>query len=142
MASDIRYAVIDDDPDWLHLVRRALRLSDPELAPVEFSDAEEALGYLRDHPVDLIITDFRMPGMDGLSFIREFREKNRHTPVVLVSSEYLRDDALAQGANAFVRKGDLNRTLIPTVHELMQRARERTIEALSGRGDGTGESAA
>lgn len=50
------------------------------------SNGEQALRYLREHPVDLLITDMKMPIMDGLQLLRELNRKNRLPCTVVLSS--------------------------------------------------------
>jgi CheY-like chemotaxis protein len=113
-------AIIDDDPDWIDLVRRCLMKSPHLIEPVEFTEAAAALDYLHAHSVDFVVTDLRMPGMDGLMFIAELRLFDPTTPVIMVSSdEPAAQSAIAAGANAFVRKRELNTTLTRTVDDLL-----------------------
>lgn len=51
----------------------------------DFGCAADAIGYLRDHSVDAILTDIRMPDMDGIAFIRRIREMQNHVPIVVLS---------------------------------------------------------
>ena len=67
----------------------------------------EALEQMEKHPIDVVLTDYRMPKMDGLEFLSVCRVKWPGTPVVFLSGD---DDNLAQeavdrGAFAWVRKG-------------------------------------
>ncbi len=51
-----------------------------------FSSSRSALEYLLTHPVDLLITDICMPGLDGLDLIRELRHRNVHPQIILLSA--------------------------------------------------------
>lgn len=123
MAGPIRCAVIDDDPEWIEAAVRALRLVERPIETLTFGDARSALSTLDRCAVDVVVTDLRMPMIDGLTFIEEFRLKNRRTPIVAMSSlDLLGRDALRAGANAFVDKHTLSTTLAPTVLELVDRS--------------------
>jgi CheY-like chemotaxis protein len=58
---------------------------------------EEALDYLQDHPIDLVLMDFRMPGMDGIEATRRIRqgaagEQATRLPVLgLTANAYIED---------------------------------------------------
>ena len=65
-----RILAVDDEPANLHLLRRTFRQEyDIELA----ESGSEALEILKKHPVDIIITDQRMPGMTGVEMLAESR---------------------------------------------------------------------
>ena len=64
-------------------------------------DGQEALERLREDPADVVITDLRMPRMDGRGLIREIRGMDAALPVIVMTG-YLtaetRDDALTDGS--------------------------------------------
>jgi CheY-like chemotaxis protein len=84
----------------------------PELLDARIDEAPDglvALERLRAESYDLVLTDVRMPNMDGLELVRRVREElgDRHTPIVLIST--LGTDAdmqrgLAAGATAYLVK--------------------------------------
>lgn len=73
---------IDDEP----LLCKAMRslLSGATVDVVTFVDPHEALVYLAEHPVDLVICDYRMPGLSGLDVLAQLP---RPIPFYLVSGE-------------------------------------------------------
>ena len=64
--------VVDDDPLVTESLGAALRLETPYDVRV-FQSPRDALAAVRQTPPDLVITDFKMPGMDGLALLREVR---------------------------------------------------------------------
>lgn len=69
-------------------------------------DPKEALAACESHEYDLVITDYRLPEMNGVEFIAELRQRNRRIPVILISG-YV--DALGltektTGADAVIMK--------------------------------------
>ena len=115
-----RCVVVDDDPDWIALIRRSLARSGLTIQPVTFADARRALAFLREHDVDCVVTDLRMPGVDGVELIQEFRRFNAVTPIVLFSSaELLPSEALAFGATEFVAKRAVTTELARTIEALL-----------------------
>ena len=120
MVPRLTCAVVDDDPDWLELIRRSLSMSRLSIVPIKFRDGLSALRYLRRERVDFVVTDLQMPGIDGLTLIDELRSFDKTTPVILISSdESASGGGLTRGANAFVRKGALNTHLTQTVEALL-----------------------
>ncbi len=63
---------------------------------IEAKDGEEALARLDERPVDLILTDLNMPGMNGYALLDAVRAKRPHLPVYAVSSDAL-PEQIAQG---------------------------------------------
>lgn len=74
-----RILLVDDEPNILHALRRALgtTVSDGrdtfEISVEIFDQPEAALWRARDTKFDLVMSDFRMPAMDGVSFLKSFR---------------------------------------------------------------------
>ena len=83
-------------------VRALLRgiVASVEAAPDvhEFPEGREALAWCGTHEVDLLLVEYRMPGIDGLEFVRRFRRMPMHgdTPVIFLTDSS--DDALRQAA--------------------------------------------
>jgi two-component system chemotaxis response regulator CheY len=82
-----------------------------KLEYLDAARAERGLQLLGTNPVDLIIADFNMPGMNGLDFVREVRADARlevcRVPIVLLTggkAPELERRALEAGASEFVRK--------------------------------------
>jgi len=81
-----RILVVDDDPGIRDLIRAALRLEGLEVITAE--DGPTALAVLRTEPVELVLLDRMMPGMDGLAVLGEIRRDPELAllPVVLVTA--------------------------------------------------------
>lgn len=68
----IQAIAIDDEPKALEIIRSHAS-GIPYLALVEtFLDPLQAITYLQDHPVDLIFLDINMPGVDGMTLVKQF----------------------------------------------------------------------
>lgn len=82
---------VDDEPDNLTVFR--LFLSAEGFEVIVASNAAEALQLIAEHCPDLIITDFVMPGMNGLEFCRTLRQRggSRDVPVIMYSGTDLRE---------------------------------------------------
>lgn len=94
------------------------------------SNGEEALAIMAKQTIDLVITDVRMPTMDGISLIQQAKEKSPHTLFVIMSSyddfRYVRE-GFVLGALDYVLKCDLNQ-------EMMQKLLEKAKAYLVAQG--------
>jgi CheY-like chemotaxis protein len=102
-------ALIDDDQDYLDLEKRCLSNTCPNIDIVAFERSEEAVFHLLQHRVDLVITDYRMPLLDGIGVVMAVRSFDREVPILMVSENEVGPDALAAGANAFMSKDEFRR---------------------------------
>jgi CheY-like chemotaxis protein len=90
----------------------------PGTTAIAFDSSIDALDYLRRNPVDLILTDYRMPFVDGLRLIAAVRLVDQDVRIIMMSGEDLESAALATGANAFVRKTEFVRDLAAALEKL------------------------
>lgn len=103
--SERRVLIVDDDA----LVRETLRfvLEDGGYQVYAASSGAEALRVLEQKPVDIVLSDIFMPGMNGFDLLRQIRERAPDTPVILITGygniEMARE-ALKQGASDFITK--------------------------------------
>jgi PAS domain S-box-containing protein len=108
-------------------------LSDAGLAPsiVRARTREEYVSALRGRPVDLILSDYTMPGFDGLSALDLAREAAPGVPFIFVSGtlgEERAVEGLKRGATDYVLKGRLER-LVPAVRGALTAVRAREARA-------------
>jgi CheY-like chemotaxis protein len=120
MRRKLKFLVVDDSSDWLELIHYSLSKTSLGIEPIGFCDPQRALAYLRRHHVDMVISDLHMPGLDGFGLIEEFRNFDKTTPVILVSTaECTPAEALGRGANAFVPKDALGTGLARAITEIL-----------------------
>ncbi len=100
-----RVLVIDDADEFRDLLRLTLKFSGYDVTPAAHGLA--GLEACRAGSFDLIITDFDMPVMNGLDFIRHYRaEFGTATPILLLTAEQSEaiERALATGASGYLAK--------------------------------------
>ncbi len=99
--------VIDDRVTNRALLARLSAALAPDAEVRDFSDPAVALAWSLEHTPDLVVTDFKMPGMNGAEFIRRFREDPRHRdiPLIVVTAyedREFRYEALSAGATDYL----------------------------------------
>src|SRR3954463_2667481 len=100
-----RVLVVDDEATIRDLLSKTLALAeyDVDMAP----DGRSALDRLRMIPYDLLITDLKMPGVDGLTVIREARRLKADLPVIIItgfSNEASAIEAVNLGVSGYLTK--------------------------------------
>jgi excisionase family DNA binding protein len=100
-----RVLVVDDEASIRDLLEKTLAMSDYDVDTAP--DGRSALDRMRMYPYDLLITDLRMPGMDGLAVIREARRLKADLPVIVItgfSTEASAIEALNLGVAGYLTK--------------------------------------
>jgi DNA-binding NarL/FixJ family response regulator len=104
-----RVLIVDDQADMRAGIR-AMLAADPGLVVAgDLSDGLQVERFLADHPVDLVLMDIRMPGIDGVEATRRIRDRHTSAEVrIIVLTTFDQDEivlaALRAGANGFLSK--------------------------------------
>ena len=105
MAEKQRILIVDDDENIAELISLYLMKECYETYIV--NDGEEALKIFPEFKPNLILLDLNLPGIDGLDILRQFRETNSSTPVLILSARGQIEDkveGLDLGANDYLTK--------------------------------------
>ena len=103
-----RVLVVEDNEMNMQLVEFLLEEGGYEI--VKAASGEEALGVARSEtPVDLILMDIHLPGIDGLSVVRELKrdERTRRVPILALTAHAMRGDKdrfLQAGCDGYISK--------------------------------------
>jgi two-component system response regulator FlrC len=114
--SAFQVLLVEDDHDLREAISVTLRLNGIEYAA--FETAEEALTEIDPETDQMLVTDFRLPGMNGLQLLEQARQKNMQLPVVVMTAyadTQLAVQALKGGARDFLIKPFLPQQLIEVV---------------------------
>jgi len=104
----MRVLFVDDNAMNRLVVKSMLSVAEVEM--VEAQTAQVGLALIETQPFDIVLMDFRMPGMDGLTAIRAIRARSdaqAHLPILMVTADDgvdLRARALAAGADELLLK--------------------------------------
>jgi excisionase family DNA binding protein len=100
-----RILIVDDEQTVRDLVAKTLSMADYDVDTAP--DGPSALDRLNTTEYDLLITDLKMPGMDGLSVIREVRRRSSELPIVIItgySTEASAIEAINLGVSGYLTK--------------------------------------
>ncbi len=99
---------VDDNEDIREQAKIFLSRKKAEIDVDIASSAEEGLKKVFKNDYDIIISDYKMPGRDGISFLRELRDDGDDTPFIILTGYGgydVRDEAEDLGASHFLAKG-------------------------------------
>ncbi len=115
-------ALVDDDENILTSISMALE-SEGHVVKT-FEDGAAALGYINATPPDLIVSDIKMPTMDGMELLRRIRQTSNLPLIFLTSKDEEIDEVLGltMGADDYVKKPFSQRLLMQRVKTLLRRA--------------------
>ena len=113
--------IVDDHP----IVRRGLKQvlqDEPDFSVVEAGHAREALDQIKQHPVDLVIADIDLPGMNGIDLLKEIKRENKQTPVLMLSiypEDQVAVRVLRAGASGFLSKEAAPEQLVVAIRKIL-----------------------
>ncbi len=102
-----RILLVDDQRQVSRMLRASLELSGQDYNVADVASAEEALIELSRGPIDLLVTDLRLPGMSGLELLTKVRQQNPKARAIMITgapTDEIQAEAAALGVIAFLRK--------------------------------------
>jgi len=122
--SDVKKMLIVDDEETLtYSLYQSFIISQQEYEVITAASGEEASEKLLNTKFDLVITDIKMPGMDGLELLSLIKSKYPATEVIVMTaygSPEKRDEALEKGARFYIEKPFEIKEIKQLVMELLQ----------------------
>jgi len=116
--------IVDDDPKLLKMLQRTLHYESQSLNVFTATNGLEALQLVQVHNPDLIISDWMMPKMDGLAFVRRLRDEGYKTMILMLTARDAIDDrvdGLESGADDYLVKPFAPAELVARVHAMLRR---------------------
>ena len=132
MTNDLTVQIVEDDPHVLLGCQQALALEDIRSEGV--GSAEQALALVGDNFPGIVISDIRLPGMDGLELLKQLKGRDRTLPVVLITGHgdiSMAVGAMRDGAYDFMEKPFSPERLVDVARRaLEQRSLAREVWSL------------
>ncbi|RLM96285.1 response regulator [Haloarcula sp. Atlit-7R] len=107
VASGVTVLCVDDEPSYADLIATHLERKDTAIDATGVTSATDGLSYLDEHDVDCIVSDYDMPGIDGLEFLETVRARDPDMPFLLFTSqgsESLASEAVTAGVTDYIQK--------------------------------------
>ncbi len=114
--------VVDDAPVVLRVIRKIL--SSRGYTIITASSALDAIGILESEPIDLVITDYKMPNVSGLDLIRHVRENFTNTEVIMITGYPTIEgavEAVKTGAEEYLTKPFTGEELLDAVKKVIDK---------------------
>lgn len=132
---------VDDEPDFAEMAADFIRREDARFDIETATSADTALDQLRENNVDCVVSDFEMPGKNGIEFLRTIREEHPDLPFILFTgkgSEEVASDAISAGVTDYLQKDSgtnqyevlANRIVNAVEANRAQRERSRQLNAI------------
>lgn len=121
----MRILIVDDEPELLKQLGQTLQQQKYTVNMAR--DGEEALDYIFSDPYDLIILDVMLPRADGFQVLRELRDENINTPVLMLTAKGDVKDrirGLDLGADDYLAKPFSTAELLARIRALLRRNSE------------------
>ncbi len=130
--------VVEDD----QAIRRGLvdALSFAGYSVTESPDGSDAVQLALEMPIDLVLLDVMLPGVDGFTILEQLRQSKPTLPVIMVTARGAEDDrvhGLKGGADDYVVKPFSAKELLARVEAVMRRSPERPSDVIALRAEGT-----
>jgi PAS domain S-box-containing protein len=107
-SSSIQVLLVDDETDFAQLVADQLSRTGGDLDVAVETDPRGAVDRLREGSFDCVVSDYEMPGMDGLALLETVRERHPELPFILFTgrgSEAIASEAISAGVTEYMQKG-------------------------------------
>jgi len=115
----LRKTILCIDDHWNGLMGRKLFLESNGYQVLEATGGDEGLKLFRMHPVDAVVLDYQMPGMNGDVVAARMKRMNSHIPIVLLYAYGPLPDKKLQSVDTFLTKSQELKALLPALQDLL-----------------------
>lgn len=127
----INVLIVDDEPYLAELACRFLEMN--HFSTEAAGSADEAMAKIRDGSYDIVVSDYQMPGKDGIDLLRDVRKEFPPLPFILFtgrSREEVAIQALNEGADFYLQKGgDTKAQFVELAHKIRRAVERRRAAA-------------
>jgi two-component system, NtrC family, response regulator len=116
--------IIDDEPELRNLLAKLLRLEGYRVQSAQ--DGKSGLNLAREEDFVAVVTDVRLPDLNGIDLIREIKKINHLSEVIVITAYGTIEDgvkAIKEGAFDYITKGDEDNKIIPVVQRAVEKAK-------------------
>lgn len=125
----ITILLVDDEPELLNVTKIYLERAGGISVQI-FSCAETALVACSSRRYDVIISDYEMPGLNGITFLKRLRSAGDQTPFILFTGrgrEVVAIEAMKEGASFYLQKGGDPKAQFAELVTMIRQSMQRTI---------------
>lgn len=109
------------DDHWNGLISRKMLLESNGYNVLEATGGEEGLRLLLSHPVDAVVLDYQMPGMNGDVVAAKMKRAKSHIPIMLLSSFGPLPKSKLEAVDIFLSKSEPPKVLLSKLQHLLNR---------------------
>lgn len=128
-AEPIQVMLVDDEAQFLDSMKRVLIRRNMEVTTAE--SGTEALELLKEHQIDVVVLDLKMPGLDGMEVLRRINSSYPNVEVVILTGHPSVETALEVidlGANEYLRKPPEVDDLVAAIRKLHEERQKAILE--------------
>jgi DNA-binding NtrC family response regulator len=108
MSDPVHVLLVDEDPEVLDITETFLERADEGLTVTSVQSVTDALDRLETDSFDCVVSDYKMPKMDGLTLLEEVRDRDPDLPFFLFTAKGgadIEEQAATAGVTGYVQKG-------------------------------------
>jgi len=118
----LKIMIVDDDDIYRLVIEEMLEKE--KMEPISLSNGKSAINHLQQDRPDLVLLDYKMPGIDGIATLKQIRATplTQDIPVIMLTGNSSREmvaQSMQAGANDFIAKPSDRVTILSKIHEVL-----------------------